>query len=246
VTVSFLHRVAQTVGFFEFVFRRQDASGDIHPSDAAAGTLPGPEPLRLLVMGESTAMGLGVATHELGPAAHAARRLAQHTGRGVSWSVLGLPDSRLHTAGAVLGDPEVFAGTDSVVLMAGITDTLCVTPVAEWADQLAATLDDLERLLPSHGHVLVAEIPPMDNAGSISRAARLAAGLHARRINAVTREVVGGRARVATTPFPASLTDDVWLPRSEQAPYREMYAAWGASFAESIASRVRRLSSPES
>jgi hypothetical protein len=244
--MALLHRIAQTVGFFEFAFRRQDATGDIRPSDAAEGTVPGAEPISLLVLGEATAMGLGVATHELGPAAQTARRVARLSGRGVSWAALGLPDSRLRSAPAVLDDPALFAALDCVIVMAGITDTLTMTPVAEWRAQLAALLDALEQVLPSHGHVLVAEIPPMDNAGSISRAARRAAGLHARRLNAATREVVGDRVRVATTPFPASLTEDVWLPRSEQAPYRDMYAAWGDSFAESLVSRVPRLSSPES
>jgi hypothetical protein len=244
--MALLHRIAQTVGFFEFAFRRRDAAGDIRPSDAAEGTLAGTDPLRLLVLGEATAMGLGVATHELGPAAQTARRVARHSARGVSWAALGLPDSRLRSAPAILDEPARFAELDCVIVMAGITDTLTVTPVAEWGAQLAALLDALERALPAHGHVLVAEIPPMDNAGSISRAARLAAGLHARRLNAATREVVRDRARVATTPFPASLTEDVWLPRSEQSSYRDMYAAWGDSFAAALVSRVPRLSSPES
>jgi hypothetical protein len=244
--MSFLHRVAQAVGFVEFLFRRQDASGDIYPDDAADGDIEGPMPLSLLVMGESTAMGLGVATHALGPAAQTARRFARLSGRGVHWNAVGLPDSRLRTAASLLESPETFADVECVVLMAGISDTLLATRVADWSRQLEALLDALEKLLPADGHVLVAEIPPMHNAGSISRAARIAAGMHARRINAATRSIVAVRRRVETTPFPTALTTELWLPRSEQEPYREMYAAWGGAFAEQIASRSPRLSSPRS
>jgi hypothetical protein len=244
--MSFLHRVAQTVGFFEFLFRRQDSSGDIFPDDAPDGALAGPSPLRLLVLGESTAVGLGVATHALAPAAQTARRFARLSGRGVTWNSLRFPDSRLRSAGSVLDRADTFADLECVVFMAGIADTLCATPVADWTSRLQAVLDSLEALLPADGHVLIAEIPPMHNAGSISRAARLAAGMHSRRINAATRSVVAARPRVETTPFPTELTTELWLPRSEQEPYREMYAAWGGAFAEQIASRAPRLSSPRS
>lgn len=236
--MSFLHRAAQTVGLLEFFFRRQDASGDIQPTDAAEGDLPGPDRLRLLVLGERTAMGLGVATHALGPAAQTARRLARLSGRGVSWSAMGMPDSRLRSAGRLFADADRLGDVDCVVLMAGITDTLCATPVADWSRQLYATLDALESMLPPRGLVLVAEIPPMDNAGSISRAARAAAGIHARRINRATRAVVSDRAQVQTTPFPEAMTRDVWLPRSEEGAYREMYETWGDAFADGIMSRA--------
>jgi hypothetical protein len=278
--MSFLHRAAQSIGFFEFFFRRRDAAGDIRPTDAPHGMLPGFDPLRILVVGEATAVGLGVATHALGPAAQTARRFARLSGRGVTWNALGLPDSRLRTAGSLfrensldgleaagldgpgpdrpaldgagpLGapsplDPCAFANVDCVILMAGITDTLCATRVRDWTSQLSAMLDSLEELLPAHGHVLVAEIPPMHNAGSISRAARVAAGVHARAINAATRSVVGVRRRVTMVPFPDTLTTELWVPNSEQEPYREMYATWGGAFAERIADLAPLLTRRES
>jgi hypothetical protein len=236
--MSLLHSLAQSVGFIEFVFRRQDTSGDIFPSDAVGGVLAGERPFGILVVGESTAMGLGVATHALGPAAQTARRLARLTGRGVSWSTIGFPSSRLRDAPTITADASNVAGVEVVIVMAGIVDTLCMTPVAEWKRGMRALLDDLESLLPAHGRVIVAEIPPMDNAGSISRAARLAAGLHARRLNAATRATVGGRDRVESAAFPVALTEDLWVPKSEQGAYRQMYAAWAEVFAEMVDERV--------
>ena len=242
--MAILHSLAQSVGFIEFLFRRRDSTGDIFPGDAVAGIVEGPRPLGLLVIGEGTAMGLGVATHALAPAAQTARRLARTTDRGVSWSALGFPDARLRTASALTADSSNFAGVDVVVVMAGIVDTLCMTPVAEWKRQLGALLDDLAVLLPEHGHVVVAEIPPMDNAGSISRAARLAAGLHARRLNTATRSTVAEHSRARVAGFPAQLTDDLWLPKSEQVAYRQMYAVWADAFAASITGRLLETAPP--
>ena len=232
-----LHSLAQSIGFIEFLFRRRDSTGDIYPVDAVAGIVAGQRPLGLLVIGEGTAMGLGVATHALAPAAQTARRLARIANRGVSWSALGFPDARLRSAGALTADPSNFAGVDVVIVMAGIVDTLCMTPVGEWKNQLATLLDDLDGLLPADGRVIVAQIPPMDNAGSISRAARLAAGLHARRVNAATSAVVAGRRNVTVTAFPSELAQDLWVPKSEEGAYRQMYAVWADAFAESITAK---------
>ena len=142
--MSLLHSLAQSVGFIEFVFRRQDTTGDIFPSDAVGGVLAGERPFGILVVGESTAMGLGVATHALGPAAQTARRVARLTGRGVSWSTIGFPSSRLRDAPAITADASNFAGVEVVIVMAGIVDTLCMTPVAEWKRGMRALLDDQE------------------------------------------------------------------------------------------------------
>lgn len=235
--MSLVHRVAQSIGFIEFVFRRRDSAGDIFPSDAPAGAVDGPLPIRILVVGESTAMGLGVATHSLAVAAQTARRLARETGRGVTWASVGFPDSRLRNAATL--DGSTYSGVDVVVVMAGIVDTLCVTPVAEWKLNMANLLDDLDTRLPDHGQVVVAAIPPMDNAGSISRAARIAAGIHARRLNAATRSATVDRERVDLVDFPTALTEDLWVPKSQQGTYRQMYSVWAEAFAGTIANRLR-------
>jgi hypothetical protein len=232
--MALLHTLAQSVGFIEFFFRRRDAAGDIFPVGAASGEVEGARPLGLLVVGESTAVSLGVATHELGPAAQTARRLAHATGRGVSWSAIAFPGQRLRNAPALTRDANNFSGIDIVVVMAGIVDTLYMTPVGAWRRDLVELLDDLDRLLPAAGRIVVAEIPPMDNAGSISRAARLAAGMHARRLNAVSRSVLVGREKARLAAFPTTLTEDLWVPKSEPGSYRNMYAVWSAAFTQRL------------
>ncbi|MEP6946859.1 MAG: SGNH/GDSL hydrolase family protein [Acidobacteriota bacterium] len=61
-----------------------DASG---PKTGLYGE--GPDPVRLLVIGESTVAGLGARTHELALAGQFARQLSQRIVRPVEWDVIG-------------------------------------------------------------------------------------------------------------------------------------------------------------
>ncbi len=61
-----------------------DAEGD---RSGIAGT--GPNPVKLLVIGESTVAGLGARRHELALAGQFASRLSAHINRSVAWHVLG-------------------------------------------------------------------------------------------------------------------------------------------------------------
>lgn len=64
--------------------RLPDASGPTNGREGESG-----EPVRLLVLGESTAAGVGADTHENALAGHFSRILSAKIGRGVEWSVVG-------------------------------------------------------------------------------------------------------------------------------------------------------------
>src|SRR5512140_332164 len=49
----------------------------------------GEDAAKLFVIGESTVAGLGASTHERALAGQFSRRLSEHLGRGVEWSVVG-------------------------------------------------------------------------------------------------------------------------------------------------------------
>ena len=53
------------------------------------GTEPGENPLRLLVLGDSTSAGVGASTQQLGLAGNLARELSERLGRGVEWRAVG-------------------------------------------------------------------------------------------------------------------------------------------------------------
>jgi hypothetical protein len=219
----------------EFLFRRRDAGGDVYPEDAADGVVEGCDPDRVLFLGELGELTLGVRTHELSLPAFFARRRAAATGRGVAWSIASVPSSSVRGAAAVVVEQgDRLAGCDRVVILLGISDALRVISPSTWEASLRETLNVLLQGLPRGGRILIGEIPPLDNAGSLSAPARLAAGLHGRVLNARTRAISEDYASVDVVSFPEELTRSVWRPESEEHRYRDTYKVWGAHLADAV------------
>ena len=219
----------------EFLFRRADASGDIYPEDPPAGSVEGPDPDRILFLGERGQMTLGVRTHALSLPAFVARQLARGTRRGVTWSITEIPQSRLRHAPRIV---ETLApklrSIDVVVILVGITDTLRVTSAASWQEHLQGTLLALNGRLSKDARILVADIPPLDNAGSLSRLARVAAGVHGRTLNRRTRAVLADCPQARAVSFPEELTNALWLPESIENRYTHTYQVWGTHLADAV------------
>jgi hypothetical protein len=218
----------------EFVFRRRDAAGDIYPDDADHGVVEGPAPERVLFLGERGELSLGVRTHELSLPAFFARHRASSTGRGVEWSIAAPTSSSVRDAPAiVVAHGNELPGCDHVVVLLGITDSLLVISPSVWEDRLRSTIDTLLQGLPRRSRITLGEIPPLDNAGSLSAPARVAAGIQGRALNARTRLVARDYPSVSVVDFPEELTRSVWRPESEEHRYRDTYEVWG----EHLASR---------
>ncbi|WP_316289167.1 SGNH/GDSL hydrolase family protein, partial [Clavibacter michiganensis] len=233
VHVLALPGIAARVG--EFLYRRADVSGDIHPDDAAHGTVEGPDPDRIAVVGETGMISLGVRTHQIALPAFLARHHATRTGRGVAWSIASLPGSRLREAPAVIAGAEAdLARADAVVLLAWITDVLRVTSTGAWSRQMRVAIEALRAHLPEGAWILVAGIPPLDNAGSLSRPARLAAGVHAQALNRHTRDVVDGLPLTRAVTFPEELARALWRPDGEESRYQRTYRSWGAHLSAAL------------
>jgi len=216
------------VRIVEFVFKRRDAAGDIYPNDADHGVVEGPSPERVVFLGERGELSLGVRTHELSLPAFFARHRAAETGRGVEWSIAAVPSSSVRDVPAVAvsrgGD---LPGVDHVVILLGITDSLLVVPPSVWEERLRLTIDTLVQALPRRSRITIGDIPPLDNAGSLSAPARVAAGIQGRALNARTRRVAEDYPSVSVVEFPEELTRSVWRPESEEHRYRDTYKVWG-------------------
>jgi hypothetical protein len=232
-------RGARLVGLAEYVFRRNDKAGDIYPSDSPSGvvdssaSVDSADPMRIVVIGESNAIGLGVTRHELGMVGHLARLLSARSSRGVFWSAIGKPGLRIHDAWEVIGDNHsLLAHADVVVVMMGIADTLSLTSRSTWTAHMTDTLDLLTEVMPNTARIVITRIPPMDNAGSVSRLARFAAGRQARLFNRITQQIVSESRLGQMVDFPSELVESLWVPGGRQSPYVGMYSAWSASVAE--------------
>jgi hypothetical protein len=217
---GFLH----LVGLF---FRRADSAGDIYPDDDTHGQIAGTAPERILVMGERGEINLGVVTNELSIAAFFARAHHEVTGRGSEWAIATFPRDRIAGGEATVSRcaPDV-SRTDLVVIIAGITDSLTLVSANRWGRRLSATITALLAELPIDAHIVIAEIPPLGNAGSLSRVARLVAGRRSAALNKRTRALTAANTRVLVVPFPDELTDRLWVPQSQEQRYTRTYSLW--------------------
>ncbi|NCD21072.1 MAG: SGNH/GDSL hydrolase family protein, partial [Actinobacteria bacterium] len=133
-------------------------SGDAAPSAPSPPTADDAAPLSLLVIGESTAVGVGAATQEEALAAHLARALAERSGRHVAWTAVGRSGA---TARDVLRDlvPEVAGTHDIAVVVLGVNDTLSLTSPRAWRAAVAQVIGALEPHLTPGGLVVLAGLP---------------------------------------------------------------------------------------
>ena len=224
---------ARGASFIKFLLRPRTRADDLFPTDTPAGVVAGPDPDRVLMLGEATGMGYGVLTHDLGLAGQFARRLSQHTGRGVEWSTYPIPGGRLRGAPRAIAEIAArLEGTDIFILVAGIVDTLSLTTRTAWGRDLAETLDGVGACLPSDALILIAEIPPLGEAYEITPLSRLASGRQSRALNRCTRVMVAGRPRCVAAPFPEGVRQAVWSTRTLPPSYAGMYAAWSAALVD--------------
>jgi len=134
----------------------------IKPAPAATGPTSGTvgmgsrAPLRIAVLGESTAAGSGVDTHDEGFAGCLAREINARTRRPVQWQVVGQFGAtarriRYHLL------PQLGEDIHIAVLLAGGNDVMNRRSPHQWREDLRAIVDDL---MQRADRVVVAAIPP--------------------------------------------------------------------------------------
>ena len=148
-------------------------------------------PVRVAVLGESTAAGCGVATHEEGFAGCLARELAVRTRGPVEWDVIGLHAATARRIRHRLL-PRVGGDLDLAVLLAGVNDVLTRRTPAQWGDDLAAIVDGLAGRAE---RVAVTGIPPFGLFPSLPATLGRYLGQRAGALDEVSRRICAGQPR---------------------------------------------------
>ncbi|GMV60059.1 MAG: SGNH hydrolase [Betaproteobacteria bacterium] len=157
----------------------------------AAGALAGEvgkgEPLRLLVVGESTAVGVGAAHHGEALAGELAARLAAKLGRRVFWRVLGENGATARRTLRLLEATHTVAA-DLAVVVLGVNDVLEQTRAARWQRDIAALVAALHARTGAR-EVILLEVPPLVHFPALPRPLRDVLGADARRLDAALARV---------------------------------------------------------
>ncbi|WP_433887861.1 SGNH/GDSL hydrolase family protein [Streptomyces sp. CA-111067] len=198
--------------------------------DGAAGT-----PLRLAVLGESTAAGCGAGSHDLAFPGLMARELAARTGRPVSWEVVGQYGATARRIRLELLPRLPAAGgrLDVAVLLSGVNDVLTRRSPARWGEDLTALVDDLAERA---GRVAVTGIPPFEVFPSLpATLGRYLAG-RGRALDEVSRQVCARRERVTWVDSTGIMpTDTDFYAPDGFHPSAVGYRHWAAVVADGLA-----------
>lgn len=204
------------------------------PQDGTVGD--GLHPLRLVVVGESTAMGVGVAAHAVGLVGHTARALGKAMRRPVHWRVLGRGGA---TGRALLKEyiaPAPPLDADVFVVILGVNDTLGFSSPSQWTRSLDAIVESLRRQ-SAGAPIVLAAVPPMQHFPALPSPLRQVLGFRAFVLDRAAIEWAGAREAVAHVPhayaehaeIPDIFCSDGFHPSSLG------YERWGAALAAAAA-----------
>ena len=191
--------------------------------------------LRLLIVGDSSGAGVGVATQHTALAGHLPRTLAARAGRRIDWALHAR--SGITTAQALaLVQADCPAPADVAVAVLGVNDVVGQVPSHRAVLHRAALAD---WLLERTGvrHVVFAPLPPMHQVPLLPQPLRWVAGCDARRHDEAMARWAAGRDDVSHVPIaldlgPQCMADDGFHPGEP------VYRRCGQALAEHIAKRI--------
>ena len=159
--------------------------------------------LRLLVAGDSSAAGVGVATQRDALAAPLAALLAQHRGARVDWQLLA--QSGLSTADLLaLLQAQADLQADLAVIVTGVNDVTGQVPSQRAVAQREALANGL-RNGAGVQHVAFCPLPPVHAFPGLPQPLRWVAGADAQRHNRALQDWVATRQDVSCVPIAYSL-----------------------------------------
>ena len=188
--------------------------------------------LRLLIAGDSSAAGVGVAHQRDALAGHLTRALHQASARPVHWTLharSGLTTQQVHA----LLRSTTLPSAEVAVVVTGVNDVIDLVPPRRAMQHRAALAD---WLLGERGvaHVVFAPLPPVHRFPLLPQPLRKVMGDDARRHDAALAEWAAGRSGVSHLAIdfdlsPAAMASDGFHPGAP------VYRACGAAIAAHIA-----------
>lgn len=199
------------------------------PDDAPRPQGRGHRADRILLLGSGLAHGPGVRSHELSLAGHLARATARLRGGVADLHLL----TGAHTAEVRrLARAAASHSYDAVVLLGGAEDALTLAPEASWHASLSDIRRVLHRIGPGGPELIVAGVPPLELLHRGWIPLRRLVGRHARRLDAVSRDLVAEWERAAFVPLPG-----VPVGTAPSAAYRLLAEPLSLALATRLAAR---------
>ena len=205
--------------------RRGRVSAEGAPANAQLG---------LLIVGDSSAAGVGVDLQDDALAGRLSQALTRRLGLAVQWQLCANSGVTTAQAAGLLVDA---LPADVAVVVTGVNDVVDRVRPAIALTARAALVADLRRRAGVR-HVVLTPVPPMHCFSGLPQPLRWLAGRDAA---AHERALAGWAARqdgVSHLPFDLPLHDPAMLARDGFHPAAPLYRLWGETLAEHIATVV--------
>jgi lysophospholipase L1-like esterase len=212
--------------------RLPEASGDRTSIELTAGAT---DLLRLLVVGESTAAGVGVADLRDALPRQLAVALAARRQCNVKWSMSARTGATASFTARELA-PVAPIGQDIAVVMVGVNDALRFTSRPTWRTHIDQLINELEQHMRPSGQVLLAGLPDLGRFGTFPQPLRVVLGLHARALDHDLRTIAGRRAGVTYLAMPPVSSPELFA-EDRFHPNAAAYQVLAAYFADALATR---------
>jgi len=187
--------------------------------------------LTVLLLGDSTAAGVGVRTQAEGLAPTIAAVLARHSGRPASWRVAGRTGSTVQRALTRLVPQLLDESFDVIVVALGFNDVLRTRRARAFQDDVAALATSLQRHLRPGGGIVLAGIPDLAIFPSLPQPMRTLLALHARHLNrCLIRAAANAQSTVYATPPP--IDSRAFFAEDGLHPNAEAYRLWATHLAD--------------
>lgn len=185
----------------------------------------GSTPLDLAVLGDSTAVGVGVERTRDSLAARLAEEIAECVERAVRWRAIGSSGARAAHLLEMVGE---LGRADLVVLTVGVNDVTALTHLDRWRDDLEEVIGLLERR--GAERIVFAGVPPMGTFPSLPRPLRDWVGVRSAMLDDALGEVVDRHPGVRRLRFHGAVGPRT-MARDGYHPGAEGYAGWARALA---------------
>jgi lysophospholipase L1-like esterase len=161
------------------------------PEGEASGRCgDGGRTIRLLVVGDSSAVGVGVGRHDHALAAQIAEQYSRRTPCIVIWSVIGKSGATVDDLRALLAEqPAHLLVADVVLIAVGVNDVLRLRSPLRWRRSLQSLITSLQVMTQCQA-LLLSPIPPLWKFASLPVPLRYLLGAQALALDFTARQLV--------------------------------------------------------
>ena len=158
------------------------------------GAEPGPDPIRLLVLGDSTAAGVGVDSQDEALPGHLARAIRRHTKRGVSWRAVGENGATTRDIVTDYLVEAVSEPADLVFLSIGANDAIQARTTLAFRRDLRRILSGLSAAMPE-ALIVMSSLPVFGLFTVFPEPLRTTLFRHSRNLERVARPIIASDPR---------------------------------------------------